>query len=72
MILLALYLCVYLFAFARRFLYDPMNWMSDWPVQLFRAFATVFTDVVWPPILSYLILLFFSPFFFQHVYFLLR
>lgn len=50
MILLALYLCVCVsvcfFASARHFLYDPMNWMSDWPGQFFRAFATVFTDAV--------------------------
>lgn len=71
MILFALYLCVYLFAFARRFLYDPMNWMSDWPDHFFRAFATVFADAVWSMILSYVILLSFH-FFFQHVYFLLR
>jgi hypothetical protein len=51
MILIALYLCVCLFASARRFLYDPMNWMSDWPDQFFRASATVFTDAVWPMIL---------------------
>lgn len=59
--------CVSLFASARRFLYDPMNWMSDWPDQFFRAFATVFTDAVWPMILSYVILLFF--FFFSISFF---
>jgi hypothetical protein len=63
MILLALYLCVYLFAFAtRRSLYDSMNRMSDWPDQFLRAFATVFSQAVWHMILSCLTFLFSFPF----------
>lgn len=31
--------------------YDPMNRMSDWPDQFFRAFTTVFYQAAWHVIL---------------------
>jgi len=64
-----LYLCVLLFPLALRpFLYDPMNRMSDWPDQFFRAFTMVFYQAAWH------VILFLREFSFpssQHVYFLL-
>jgi hypothetical protein len=53
MILTVLYLCVLFFALALPlcFLYDPMNRMSDWPDQFFRAFTMVFYQAAWHIIL---------------------
>lgn len=33
--------------------YDPMNRMSDWPDQFFRAFTTVFYQAAWHVILIF-------------------